>query len=66
MISSGRLSDRKLTAVYDSGYCDLRCPFLCDNNRSDGSICFKDSKAVEYDNGLIAHCTKGQKSNHTL
>lgn len=64
MISSGRLSDRKLTAVYDSGYCDLRCPFLHDNVKSDESVCFNDGKAIKYDNGFIAHCENGKKSNH--
>lgn len=60
MISSGRLSDRKLTRVIDKdGHCGYECPFFRLDNKDDmaaGATCFHDSKSIEYYDGWLAHC----------
>jgi len=60
MISSGRLSDRKLIRIVDKdGHCGYKCPFFRLDNSSDpysSATCFNDGKNIEYYNGFLTHC----------
>ena len=62
MISSGRLSDRKIKPKTIEGYCHPDCPlFHFDKETNTDALaldatCFKDAKEVAYYDGFLAHC----------
>lgn len=64
MISSGRLSDRKMESIVDEdGHCGYKCPFFRLANKDDmisGATCFNDAKDIEYYDGFLAHCSKAE------
>ena len=62
MISSGRLSDRKIDPKTIEGHCHPGCPFFhldkeayADALELDAT-CFKDAKEILYYDGFLAHC----------
>jgi len=60
VISSGKISDRKAKSIVDrDGHCGNECPFFRLKDKTNilaGATCFRDSKAIEYNDGFLAHC----------